>query len=82
MISGFFIFNCPNRKVIRKIKIIFHGHSVIGIELKNKQKLLFSPFIRENGPTVLKAEPVKTDYIFITHGHHDHIGDIVEIAKK
>ena len=32
--------------------------------------------------TDLKVEDQKPDAILLTHGHNDHVGDTVEIAKK
>lgn len=64
------------------MKITYHGHSVIQMELANGDKLLFDPFIRGNPVTDLQAETVKTDYVLVTHGHNDHIGDMVEISRK
>ena len=32
--------------------------------------------------TDLKAEDVKVDAILLSHGHGDHVGDTVELAKK
>lgn len=64
------------------MKITYHGHSVIQMELANGDRLLFDLFIRGNPVTDLQAETVKTDYVLVTHGHNDHIGDMVEISRK
>ncbi|MHC5269824.1 metal-dependent hydrolase [Enterococcus sp. LJL98] len=64
------------------MEITFHGHSVVAIELKNGIRLLIDPFISGNPVTDLVAEEVQADYVLITHGHNDHVGDMVEIAKK
>lgn len=64
------------------MKITYHGHSVIMIELQNGTKLLFDPFIQGNPLTDLEVDEVQADYILVTHGHNDHIGDLVKIAKN
>lgn len=64
------------------MKITYHGHSVLSVITDDGTKLLFDPFINGNPLTDLEASKVKTDYILITHGHNDHIGDMVEIAKN
>ncbi|WP_088103815.1 metal-dependent hydrolase [Halalkalibacter urbisdiaboli] len=63
------------------MKISYHGHSVVLIETKGK-RILIDPFITGNGLTDLKAEDVKVDVILLTHGHNDHVGDTVDIAKR
>lgn len=64
------------------MKVTYHGHSTISIETEKKEKLLIDPFITGNELSDLVVGEVKTDYILITHGHNDHIGDMVEIAKN
>ncbi|MFC7061537.1 metal-dependent hydrolase [Halobacillus seohaensis] len=61
--------------------VSFHGHSVVKVEANGKT-ILFDPFISENGNTDLVAEDVQPDFILLTHGHNDHVGDTVEIAKR
>lgn len=64
------------------MKITYHSHSVIDIKLDDGTDLLFDPFITDNPKTDLVAEKVKADYILVTHGHSDHVGDMVPIAKN
>lgn len=63
------------------MKVSYHGHSVVKIESGGKT-ILIDPFITGNGMTDLKAEDVKADAILLTHGHGDHVGDTVAIAKR
>ncbi|AGN37505.1 metal-dependent hydrolase [Bacillus paralicheniformis] len=63
------------------MKVTYHGHSVVTVETGNHQ-LIFDPFITGNSLTDLKPEEVKADVILLTHGHNDHVGDTVEIAKR
>jgi L-ascorbate metabolism protein UlaG (beta-lactamase superfamily) len=63
------------------MKISYHGHSVVKIETKGKT-ILIDPFISGNPVTDLKVENVKADIIIVTHGHGDHLGDTVELAKS
>jgi L-ascorbate metabolism protein UlaG (beta-lactamase superfamily) len=64
------------------MKLTFYGHATFSIEVNGKT-LLFDPFFNGN-PAVKNADPekVKADYIFLTHGHGDHTGDVVAIAKR
>lgn len=61
--------------------VTYYGHSAFLIEV-NGAKLLFDPFITGNPKydgTPLDA--IKPDYILVSHGHGDHIGDAETIAK-
>ncbi len=64
------------------MEMTYHGHSVISVTTNDGTRLLVDPFITGNPLTDLKARQVNTDYILITHGHNDHIGDMISIAKK
>ncbi|MBM7554971.1 metal-dependent hydrolase [Thalassobacillus pellis] len=63
------------------MQVTYHGHSVIKVEANGKT-ILFDPFISGNGNTDLNADNVKADVILLTHGHNDHVGDTVDIAKR
>jgi len=60
--------------------VSFHGHSVVKIKTGD-HTILIDPFIRGNDMTDLVAENEQPDVILLTHGHNDHVGDTVEIAK-
>ncbi|MFZ7945747.1 MULTISPECIES: metal-dependent hydrolase [Bacillaceae] len=63
------------------MRISFHGHSVVQIQTKGNT-ILIDPFITGNSLTDLKADEVKADVIILSHGHNDHVGDTVAIAKR
>jgi L-ascorbate metabolism protein UlaG (beta-lactamase superfamily) len=63
------------------MKISYHGHSVVKIETNGKT-ILIDPFINGNELTDLKVDDEKPDVIILTHGHNDHVGDTVELAKN
>ncbi|MDF2038898.1 metal-dependent hydrolase [Cytobacillus oceanisediminis] len=63
------------------MKVSFHGHAVVKIESQGKT-ILIDPFITGNDLTDLKTEDQKPDVIIVTHGHGDHLGDTVELAKR
>jgi L-ascorbate metabolism protein UlaG (beta-lactamase superfamily) len=63
------------------MKISYHGHSVVQIQTNGKS-ILIDPFINGNQLTDLKVEEVRPDVIILSHGHNDHVGDTVELAKK
>ena len=63
------------------MKLTFLGHSAYLVEADNF-KALIDPFITGNPHCPNKAEDF-TDitHIFVTHGHGDHLGDTLAIAK-
>lgn len=63
------------------MQISYHGHSVVKIKT-NTHTILIDPFITGNGLTDLTASEEKPDVILLTHGHNDHVGDTIEIAKQ
>lgn len=63
------------------MKVSYHGHSVVKVDT-DCYTILIDPFITGNPGCDLDADKVKADYILLTHGHNDHVGDTVEIAKK
>lgn len=64
------------------MKFTYYGHSCFTVELNGKH-LTFDPFITGNElASKISPEDVKADYIFVSHGHFDHMLDTVRIAKN
>ncbi len=63
------------------MKIEYLGHSALPITTGGKN-ILIDPFISGNPMTKSKAELLHPDYIVVTHGHGDHLGDSVAISKR
>jgi L-ascorbate metabolism protein UlaG (beta-lactamase superfamily) len=62
------------------LTINFLGHS--GFLLSDgKHRLVIDPFLTGNPAARSKPEDIQCDYIALTHGHADHFGDTVTIAK-
>jgi len=62
-------------------RITWYSHSVIEIDTAGT-KLLVDPFLTGNPAATAKAEDLAPDVILVSHGHGDHIGDTVELAKR
>lgn len=63
------------------MELSYHGHSIVKIKTETFE-LLIDPFISGNPLTDLKVGEQNPSYILLTHGHNDHVGDTVEIAKR
>ncbi|MEO1997382.1 MAG: metal-dependent hydrolase [Planctomycetaceae bacterium] len=61
--------------------ITFLGHATLQITTAG-QTILVDPFLTDNPVASTTAEAVAPDVIVITHGHGDHIGDTLEIARR
>ncbi len=61
------------------VKITWLGHAAFLIE--GSKTVLIDPFITGNPASPVKPQDLKPDVIAVTHGHGDHVGDTVEIAK-
>ncbi|MDK2885982.1 MAG: hypothetical protein PWP54_540 [Thermosipho sp. (in: thermotogales)] len=62
------------------MKITFLGHAAFLIE--DKKNIIIDPFITGNPAYPNNFTLPQIDYILVTHGHGDHIGDTVEISEK
>src|SRR6266513_2621312 len=57
------------------------GHSCLWVE-SDGQKLLFDPFVTGNPKAAAKPDELTPDFILVSHGHSDHVGDTVAIAQR
>ncbi len=57
------------------------GHSCLLFE-SDGRRVLVDPFLTGNPAAAARAEEVAADLICISHGHGDHIGDAVAIARR
>ena len=63
------------------MELTFLGHACFVLD-DGTSKVLTDPFLTGNPLAAAKAEDVEADMLFVTHGHGDHVGDAVEIAKR
>lgn len=64
------------------MRFTYYGHACFAVDAGGKT-LLFDPFITPN-PLAAKidAKKITADFIFISHGHGDHVADVVAIAQQ
>lgn len=59
----------------------FLGHACF--QLSNETtSIIFDPFLSDNPFQVVKPAEVKCNYVLVSHGHADHLGDAISIAKQ
>ena len=63
------------------VELTYHSHACFSIAAGDTQ-LLIDPFLSGNPLADVSADEVEADYILVSHGHGDHVGDTVAIAQR
>jgi L-ascorbate metabolism protein UlaG (beta-lactamase superfamily) len=63
------------------VELTYHGHSCFSVSVGDTE-LLIDPFLTGNELADVPADEVEADYILVSHGHGDHVGDTVAIAQR
>jgi L-ascorbate metabolism protein UlaG (beta-lactamase superfamily) len=61
--------------------IRFLGHACFELS-DGDTRVLIDPFLSGNPKAAVEAAEVEPTHVFLTHGHADHWGDVVDIAKR
>ena len=56
-----------------------HGTALLDID---STRVLVDPFFTGNPVAPIQAEAVQCDFILVSHGHGDHVADLVPVAKR
>lgn len=62
-------------------QLTWYGHAALGL-LTGGHKILVDPFFTANPAASQTAADAQADFILVTHGHGDHLGDTVAIARR
>ena len=57
------------------------GHSAFRMDIDG-HTILLDPFLSNNPLSPIRPDEITPEYILLTHGHGDHVGDTIEIAKR
>jgi L-ascorbate metabolism protein UlaG (beta-lactamase superfamily) len=64
------------------MEIRFHGHACFELS-EGEARLLIDPFLKPNNPAaVATAEEVEPTHIALSHGHADHMADVLAVATR
>ncbi|MGD8998649.1 MAG: metal-dependent hydrolase [Anaerolineae bacterium] len=62
-------------------KLTWYGHAAFRLDVGG-HRILIDPFLTGSALAPISADDVDTNYILITHGHGDHVGDAISIAQR
>jgi L-ascorbate metabolism protein UlaG (beta-lactamase superfamily) len=77
-----------NQARAQETTLTWFGHAAFAITTPKGKVLLIDPWLRNPANPDVKggkdplAAVTRVDYLLITHGHRDHVGDAGEIARK
>jgi L-ascorbate metabolism protein UlaG (beta-lactamase superfamily) len=62
------------------MRVEYLGHAAF-LLVGEGGSVLVDPFLEENPNAALRPEEVTPDLILVSHAHHDHLGDAIQISK-
>jgi L-ascorbate metabolism protein UlaG (beta-lactamase superfamily) len=62
-------------------RLTWYGHGAFGLDIDGV-KVAVDPFLTGNPSATIQPDQVQAEYILITHGHGDHVGDALAIARR
>lgn len=67
---------------MQRLRITWYGHSTFLLQTPGGRRVLFDPWFTDNPacPAALKKPP-KADLVLVSHGHADHTGDLLAVAR-
>ncbi len=64
------------------VPLTWLGHAAFWLDTPAGKRIYIDPFLSNPKCPESEREPERVDVIALTHGHSDHVGDTVELAKK
>jgi L-ascorbate metabolism protein UlaG (beta-lactamase superfamily) len=62
-------------------RVCWLGHACLLLE-SDGRRILIDPFLTGNPAAAMTADQVPADFILVSHGHGDHVGDAVAISQR
>jgi L-ascorbate metabolism protein UlaG (beta-lactamase superfamily) len=64
------------------VEVTWLGHASLRIDSTNGKRIYVDPWLDNPKCPDSEKEPERVDVIAVTHGHSDHVGSVVDVAKK
>ncbi len=62
--------------------LTYHGHATCSIETDDGTRIVIDPFFEGNPSCSASVDDVEADFILVTHGHGDHMADLIPLARR
>jgi L-ascorbate metabolism protein UlaG (beta-lactamase superfamily) len=64
-------------------RLTWHGHATFTLVTDGGERILFDPFLDENPKADITTSDIdRLDYVLCSHGHFDHFGDAIPLARR
>jgi L-ascorbate metabolism protein UlaG (beta-lactamase superfamily) len=63
------------------VSLTWHGHATFSLVVDG-HRIVVDPFFNDNPAAKTRLDGVAADFILLTHGHGDHTGDAVALARR
>lgn len=67
---------------VMKLSLTWYGHSAFLMQAPGGKAVLIDPWLENPKAPAGAKENINADLILISHGHSDHVGNVVEVAKR
>lgn len=64
-----------------RLTVTWYGHACVGLEV-GEHRVLVDPFLTGNPLAAVGPEQVNPHFILVSHGHGDHLGDALDLARR
>jgi len=85
LILNFFLFFIPGFAAAQPVEVLWLGHATTRITSIAGKVIVIDPFLTRNPKTPPEYRDLKAvgkvDLILVTHGHQDHVSDLLELAR-
>lgn len=62
-------------------KLIYYAHACVSVE-EGGRRIIIDPFLTGNPLAKAKPDQINVEAVLLSHGHGDHLGDAIDIAKR
>jgi L-ascorbate metabolism protein UlaG (beta-lactamase superfamily) len=72
----------PERRLMADTSVTWLGHAAFRVDTPGGKRVYVDPWLSNPKCPEAETEPERVDLIALTHGHDDHVGETVDLAKR